>query len=146
MRRAYKAMLDVFTDGGGKECGLLRHETDLRSEPFHIPIANVDAVQAHRASEGIIKPLDQRDDGRFARSRSTYECCGLACGKRKAEVLNDLDVWARGVIEVNSLKGNFANDCARLKTLVAGRIDRRDQIDSGIDLCCCPTTIGDSYE
>jgi hypothetical protein len=56
----------------------LRHEANLRSEPFHIQFTKVDAVQAYRASEGVIKPLDQRDDGRFARSRSTYECCGPA--------------------------------------------------------------------
>lgn len=78
MRGAYEAVLNVLTDGCREEYGFLRHEANLRSEPFHIQFTKVDAVQAYRASEGVIKPLDQRDDGRFARSRSTYECCGPA--------------------------------------------------------------------
>lgn len=58
MRGIYEAMLHISTDGSGEEDGLLRHETDLRSEPRQIQFTNVDAVQRHRATEGIIKPLD----------------------------------------------------------------------------------------
>jgi hypothetical protein len=141
----YEAMLNVSTDGSGEEDGLLRHETDLRSEPRQIQFTNVDAVQAHRATEGIIKPLDQRDNGRFARSRSTHESCRLACRERKAEVLKDVDLWARRVIEVNILKGNFANDRARLEALFTAGINRGNQIDSGKEPCGCSTTSGNGY-
>lgn len=78
MRGAYESVLNVSANGGGEQYRLLRYETDLGSEPLHIQFTNVDAVQTHRASEGVIKPLDQRDNSRFPRSRSTYECRGLA--------------------------------------------------------------------
>jgi hypothetical protein len=94
MRGADETMLHVFEDGSREKHGLLRHETDLRSEPLQVQVTNVDTIQAHRASERIIEPFDKRDDGRFARSRSTYERCRLACWERKAEVLDDLDVRA----------------------------------------------------
>src|SRR5579863_7207214 len=116
MRSADETMLDIFADGCGKERRLLRHETDLRSEPLQIQVSDVDAIEAHRTSEGVIEPFDKRDDGRFARSRSTYECCCLACGERNAKVLDDLDVWARRVIEVNIFEVNFANDFVRLES------------------------------
>jgi hypothetical protein len=145
MGGAYESVLNVSANGGGEQYRLLRYETDLGSEPLHIQFTNVHAVQTHRASEGVIKPLDQRDNGRFPRSRSTYECCGLACRERKAKFLKNLNVCARGVIEVNIFKSNFASDCARLEALLAGGINARDQLDSGIDLCCCRATIGNSY-
>src|SRR6266403_6019644 len=122
MRRTNEAMLYVSTDGSGEEDGLLRHETDLGSEPLQIQFTNVDAVQAHRATEGIIKPLDQRDNGRFARSRSTNKSCRLACRECKAEVLKDVDFWARRVIEVNILNSNFTDDRVRLEALFTGGI------------------------
>ncbi len=146
MRGADETMLHVFEDGSREKHGLLRHETDLRSEPLQVQVMNVDTIQAHRASERIIEPFDKRDDGRFARSRSTYERCRLACWERKAEVLDDLDVRARRVIEVNILEGNFANDFARLKAFFAGRINRRDTIYGGVELRGCPTSLGNSYE
>jgi hypothetical protein len=145
MRGAYEAMFNVSTDGSGEEDRFLRHETDLRSEPLHIQFANVDAVQAHTATERIIKPLDQRDDGRLARSRSTHESCRLACRERKAEVLKDVNLWACRVIEVNILNSNFADDRARLEAFFTAGINRGNQIDSGKEPCSCSTTIGNGY-
>jgi hypothetical protein len=145
MRGIYEAMLNVSTNGSGEEDRLLRHETDVRSEPRQIQFTNVEAVQAHRATEGIIKPLDQRDNGRLARSRSTHESCRLACRERKAEVLKDLDLWTRRVIEVNILKGNFANHRARFEALFTAGINRGNQIDSGKEPCSCSTTSGNGY-
>jgi hypothetical protein len=141
---ADETILNVLTDGGGKEYWLLRYETYLGSEPLQIQFTNVDAVQAHGPSEGIIEPLDKRDDSRFARSRSTYECCSLACRERKAEVLNDLNIRARGVVEVNVLEVNFANDLARLEAFLAGRINGRHLIDGGIEFRCGPERISNS--
>ena len=120
---ADETMLDVFADGCGKERGLLRHEADLRSEPLQIQVPDVDAIEAHRASEGVVEPFDKRYDGRFARSRSTHECCCLACRERDAKVLNDLNVRARRVIEVYIFEGYFANHFARLESFLAGGIN-----------------------
>jgi hypothetical protein len=124
----------------------LRHETDLRSEPFQIQITDVGAIKPHRAGEGVIESFDKRDDGRFARARSTYESWYLACRERKAKVLNNLNVRARRVIEINILEGNFANDFARLKAFFAGRINRRNPIDGCKELRGCSTSMSDSYE
>lgn len=145
MRGIYEAMFNVSTDGSGEEDGLLRHETDLRSEPLDIQFTNVDTVQAHTATKGIVKPLYERNNGRFARSRGTHESCRLACRERKAEVLEDVDLWARRVIEVNILNSNFADNRARPGAFFTAGINGGNQIDSGKELCSCSTTIGNGY-
>ena len=145
MGGADETMLNVFTDSGGEEYGLLRDETDLGSEPLQIQVTNVEAIKAHRASEGVIEPFNEGDDSRFSRSRGTHESRCLACLKRQAEVLNNLDVRARRVAEVDTLKGDFANYFPRLEAFSSG-INRRDSIDSVKELRRGSTSLRNCYE
>jgi len=146
MRGADETMLNVFVNCGGEEYGLLRDETDLGSEPLQIQVTNIEAIKAHRASERVIEPFNKGDDSRFSRSRGTHKCCCLACWERQAEVLNNLDVRARRVIEVDILERNFANDFPWLEAFFAGGINKRDSIDSGKDLRGGSTSLRNCYE
>jgi hypothetical protein len=145
MGGADETMLNVFTDSGGEEDGLLRDETDLGSEPLQIQVTNIEAIKAHRTSEGVIEPFNEGDDSRFSRSRGTHECRCLACLERQVEVLNNLDVRARRVAEVDALKGDFANYFRRLETFSSG-INRRDSIDSVKELRRGSTSLRNCYE
>ena len=146
MKGADETMLNVFANGGGEEDGLLRDETDLGSEPLQIQPTNVEAIKTHRASERVIEPFNKGDDSRFSRSRGTHECCCLACWERQAEVLNNFNVRARRVIEVDILEGDFANDCTWPEAFFAGGINRRDSIDSGKEFRGGSTCLRDCYE
>ena len=141
-----KAVLDVLADSSGKEYGLLGHETDLRSEPLQVQVTNVQAIEAYTSCERVIEAFDKRDDGRFSGSRGAYKCCCLACREGESEVLDDLDVWARRVIEIDILEGDFADDFAGFDTFFAGGINGRNTIDGRKELCGCTTSRSDSYE
>ena len=146
MRGTNKAVLDVLADSGGKEYWFLRHETDLRSEPLQVQVTNIQAIEAYISCERVIESFDKSDYGGFSGSRGADERCCLACREGEPEVFDDLDVWARRVIEIDILKGDFADDFARFDTFFAGGIDGRNTIDGRKELCGCTTSRSDSYE
>jgi len=51
------AVADVLRDGGGKQCGLLADQAQLRAQEAQLQAADVHAVQAHLARQGVVETL-----------------------------------------------------------------------------------------
>ena len=109
-------MFDVPADGSSEKDGLLRDQTNLRAQPLDVEFTDVNAVQLDNTAKGIVEALNEGDDGGFSRAGSTDERASLSCGEGDAEILDDRDIWARGVVEVDMLKGDSSGDAFGFQT------------------------------
>ena len=63
MRGIDEAMFNVSMDSRSEKCGFLIYKAYLQSKPLQVQIANINAIQAHRARVEIIELLNKGDHG-----------------------------------------------------------------------------------
>lgn len=114
--RADKTMRDIAFDGGCEESRLLRDETDLRTQPLDVQLAEVDAVKTNSALERVVEALDEGNDCRLSGARCTDKSDRLSGGERDGKILDDGNVGTRRVVELHVLQGNLANALLGLET------------------------------
>ena len=56
---------DIFRHAAGEQHGLLAHETDLRSQPANIQLANVISVQENGSALWVVEPQQQAHNSRL---------------------------------------------------------------------------------
>ena len=137
-------MSDVACDGSSEESRFLRDKTDLPTQPLDVQLTKVDTIKLDAARERIIEALYERNNSGLPRTRSTDEGARLPSWEMKAEIPDNRDIRARGVVKVNIFEGDFTNEAFRLKTLGALRVDVGDTIDSRPEFRSSTTSVGNS--
>lgn len=132
--RTDQTVLDVAGDGRREQYRFLRNETDLVAEVANVPILDRDAVDLDLATDRVVEPLEETDDGRLAGSGAADERRHLAGREDAVEVVQDLDARATRVDEVDVLELDQALDVFRLETSFRLGVDDGDTVDRGIDL------------
>ena len=82
----------------------------MTAKPAHIEFAQIVSIKSNTTVEGIVEALNEGNDGGFPRTGSTDERTSLSCGEGDAEILDDRDIWARGVVEIDVLEGDSSGD------------------------------------
>mmetsp|Transcript_6267 Transcript_6267/g.9457 ORF Transcript_6267/g.9457 Transcript_6267/m.9457 type:complete len:503 (+) Transcript_6267:362-1870(+) len=118
------AVHDVVLDRHGEEHRLLRHKADLHAQPLRVVRLDVDAVDHHATLVHVIEARHQRDRRRLARARGPDNGHRLARHHVAAHAVQHLRVRARGVMEVDVVKGHAALDAV-------GRDDAAVVVDTG---------------
>ena len=79
------AVAQVVGDRAGEQVAPLRHQADRRPQLLGVVVADVDAVDEHRAAGDVVQPADQRDQRRLARTGRPDDGRGGARSRRSAK-------------------------------------------------------------
>ncbi|MPL60848.1 hypothetical protein SDC9_06410 [bioreactor metagenome] len=104
--RVGAAVEDVLARRAVEHRGLLRDHADLPAQGFLRHRAQVVAVDAHRALLGVVKPQQQRDEGRFPRPRGADDADPLARADGQGDVIEPARLPAIG--EGDVVEGDLA--------------------------------------
>jgi len=140
---AREAHLDVVPDRHGEEDGFLRDEADLRAQPLDVEVLDVRVVQLDDPTQRVVEPLDEGDDGALPAARGANQRSRLARFEHEAYSLEDFDVWAGRVVELDVLELDLAHDLFRCETGRICGVDGGDAVDGGEEFGCC--THGGGY-
>lgn len=147
-----QAVLDVTGGSRSKQRRLLRDQTYLRTQPIDIEVFELDAIERDAATNRVtnevrppsavnvekngepktnsLEALDQTDDRRLARARSTNECSGLASREHACKLVQHLDARSTRVEEVDVLDLDDTTDAVGLESSIRCRVNDGNTIDS----------------
>jgi hypothetical protein len=97
---------DVVADRCREEERILRDDPDLASQRATNEPADIDAVDEHATTGGVVEARHERRERRLARPGRSDECDGPACGYVKVDVLDDWSLWV--VAERDALERDLA--------------------------------------
>ena len=112
---ANKTVGDVVPDSSGEKNGFLGNETDLATKPLDVELSEVDTIQSDDTRQRVVEPLDQGDNGRLSRSGSTNQGDVGSGFNGEGKILDDWDVGAGWVVELDVLEGDAAVAALRLQ-------------------------------
>lgn len=77
----------------------LLNNPNLVSHCFGIEQFEVHTVEEHGSLSWIVPTLDQADDGTFATSTRTYDCCRFICGDAEGQAVKNGCGWSCRIAE-----------------------------------------------
>ena len=103
----FAAVADVFADGAVEDVHLLLHDADRLPQRAQRKRADVRPVDQHPAAAGVVKPRDQRDDGRLTDAGAPGKGDGLPAADAKRNILQHVFVRIF-IVEGNMLKADVS--------------------------------------
>ncbi len=67
----------------------------------------------------------------------------LSCRASNGQILDDGDVRARWIVELDVLEGNFTDTLLGLETVFARRVNKRDAVNGLVEFGRCTTCVCD---
>jgi hypothetical protein len=109
-------MSNVPFDRGREKGRFLGDKANLRAQPFNVEVTDVNAVKLDRATERIVEPFDESDDGGLSGTRGTNKGRRLSRGECNVEAFDDGNIGTGRVAKLDVLQRDLTLDRLGLET------------------------------
>lgn len=116
------------------------------TKPIEVKRPDISTVKLHNTTNGVVKPLNKRNDSTLSASTSSDESESLAGFKRGSEALQDRNAGSGRIMELDIFKANLTAKAIGLETFLAGGINGGYTVDSCEKLGSSASRFGDSSQ
>ena len=118
------AIADIVHDAGAKDDRILRHQRETRAQMRRINIANINAIQHHRARLRIVETHQKLENRRLAGARRTDDGDRFARRHAEGKSLQRRRILTRRISECDVVEAHLATRRRRQRE----RLYRRDDL------------------
>lgn len=116
------------------------------TKPVEVKRPDIFTVKLHNTTNGVVKPLNKRNDSALSASTGSDKSESLAGFKSGSEALQDRNAGSRRVMELDIFKANLTMKAIGLQTFITGGINGGYTVDSCEKLGSSASRFGDSSQ